>query len=75
MGMKQQEITEVRAKAMSDEPRIDGIRFIIDRSTKAPQLSEDQIRAIGLTLFLQESTPSDSLWGKYGRIESLERNE
>ncbi|MGA1191667.1 MAG: hypothetical protein ACO3XO_05240 [Bdellovibrionota bacterium] len=73
--MKQSEIMDVVTKVMSDEPRIEGIRFVIDRSTKASQLSEDEIRAIGLTLFLQESTPSDSLWGKYSRIESLGRNE
>lgn len=75
MGLKQSEITDAMTKAISNEPRIEGIPFVIDRSTKASQLSEDEIRAIGLTLFLQEPAPSDSLWGKYSRIESLGRNE
>lgn len=75
MRMKKPEVADAMTKVMSNESRIDGIRFVIDRSIKTDQLSEDEIRAIGLMLFLQESTPSDSLWGKYGRIESLGRNE
>ena len=57
------------------EPRIEGIRFVIDRSAATDELSDDEVRAIGLSLFLQESTHTESLWGSSARVESIGRNE
>ena len=57
------------------EPRIEGIRFVIDRTAAPNELSDDEVRTIGLSLFLQECTQTESLWGSTGRVESLGRNE
>lgn len=61
--------------ASKHEPRIEGIRFVIDRAAAPNELSDNEVRTIGLSLFLQESTHTESLWGSTGRVESLGRNE
>ncbi|NBW39484.1 hypothetical protein EBR25_00630 [bacterium] len=71
--MKTSPVEKSTPPTSCEEPRIEGIRFVVDKKASPQSISEEELAAIAVRLSLQESADTESEWAICGRIESIGR--